>query len=166
MTRPPPPPPAPAVAPEPAPPPSVPPVPAPRGAAGLGRNERLVRPRRLLSQQVLADPRSLDTRAMLPRLAPEDIVEQLCGLEAMGQIHAWQARYEPDRVSAYATADTRYADRILRAEGAAFPQPAALEGALRMHDLDRPQAGDGLCLPGRRADPQARWQALGLPALH
>ncbi|QEL26704.1 DUF930 domain-containing protein [Bosea sp. F3-2] len=127
----------------------------------------MVRPRRLLSQQVLADPRSRDTLAMLPRLAPDERVEQLCGLEAMGQIHAWQHSYEPDRVSAYAMADTRYADRILRAEGAAFRSRRRWYG-LRFEctlsaDLKRVtafafQVGDPI--------PQARWQALGLPAVH
>ncbi|CAM5198601.1 hypothetical protein BTHI11S_04432 [Bosea thiooxidans] len=167
MTRPPPPPPAPAVAPEPAPPPSVPPVPAPAAPPVSAETSGLVRPRRLLSQQVLADPRSLDTRAMLPRLAPEERVEQLCGLEAMGQIHAWQARYEPDRVSAYATADTRYADRILRAEGAAFRSRRRWYG-LRFEctistDLKRVTA---FAFRVGEPIPQARWQALGLPALH
>lgn len=151
----------------PPPPPSVLPVPAPAAPPVSAETSGLVRPRRLLSQQVLADPRSRDTRAMLPRLAPEERVEQLCGLEAMGQIHAWQARYEPDRVSAYATADTRYADRILRAEGAAFRSRRRWYG-LRFEctisaDLKRVTA---FAFQVGEPIPQVRWQALGLPALH
>lgn len=147
----------------PVPSPALPPaeVPAPAEADGL------VRPRRLLSQQVLADPRSRDTLAMLPRLAPDERVEQLCGLEAMGQIHAWQQSYEPDRVSAYAMADTRYAGRVLRAEGATFRSRRRWYG-LRFEctisaDLKRVTA---FAFQVGEPIPPARWQALGLPAVH
>lgn len=172
MIRPPPPPPlAPpaesAPVPEPAPPPSVPTAPIPAQPPVSAEPDGLVRPRRLLSQQVLADPRSRETLAMLPRLAPDERVEQLCGLEAMGQIHAWQRSYEPDRVTAYATADIRYAGHILQAEGAAFRSRRRWYG-LRFEctisaDLKRVtafafQVGDPI--------PQARWQTLGLPAVH
>lgn len=149
--------------PPPVPLPALPPaeVPVPAEADGL------VRPRRLLSQQVLADPRSRDTLAMLPRLAPDERVEQLCGLEAMGQIHAWQQSYEPDRISAYATADTRYAGRVLRAEGAAFRSRRRWYG-LRFEctisaDLRRVTA---FAFQVGEPIPPARWQALGLPAVH
>jgi len=169
MTRPPPPAPAaaPTPVPEPAPPPSAPSIPAPAEPPVSAETDGLVRPRRLLSQQVLADPRSRDTLAMLPRLAPDERVEQLCGLEAMGQIHAWQSSYEPDRVSAYATADTRYAGHILRAEGAAFRSRRRWYG-LRFEctisaDLKRVTA---FAFQVGEPIPSARWQALGLPAVH
>lgn len=171
MMRPPPPPPAPPAEPapklQPAPQLPLPSAPAPAEPPVSAETDGLVRPRRLLSQQVLADPRSRETLALLPRLAPDERAEQLCGLEAMGQIHAWQRSYEPDRVSAYATADTRYAGHIMRAEGAAFRSRRRWYG-LRFEctispDLKRVtafafQVGDPI--------PQARWEALGLPAVH
>ena len=160
--------------PPPAPPPIIP-VPAPIERPPVEppptlvqpEADGLVRPRRLLSADVLANARSRDTLAMLPRLAPDERIEQLCGLEAMGQIHAWRQDFEPDRVSAYAMADIRLADHILRAEGAAFRSRRRWY-ALRFEctvsaDLKRVTAfafhvGDPI--------PSARWQALGLPAVH
>lgn len=149
----------------PTPPPAPVPTPAERPLSSA--TDALLRPRRLLSQQVLADPRSRDTLAMLPRLAPDERVEQLCGLEAMGQIHAWQSGFEPDRVSAYATADTRYAGHVLRAEGAAFRSRRRWYG-LRFEctisaDLKRVTA---FAFQVGEPIPQARWQALGLPVVH
>ncbi len=169
MLRPPAPPPAPANArafvPEPAPPPSAPSAAAPEEPS-VG-TDGLVRPRHLLSQQVLADPRSRETLAMLPRLAPEERAEQLCGLEAMGQIHAWQHGYEPDRVTAYAMADIRYAGHILRAEGAAFRSRRRWYG-LRFECTISPDLRRVTAFAFQVGDPipQARWQALGLPAMH
>ncbi|MGX5736836.1 DUF930 domain-containing protein [Bosea thiooxidans] len=154
--------------PQPVPPPAAaipqPPVerpPAPPDADGM------VRPKRMLSQQVLAHPLSRDTLAMLPRLAPEERVEQLCGLEAMSQIHAWQQAYEPDRVSAYATAGARLSGRELRAEGAAFRSRQRWYGlsftCTLSADLKRVTA-----FAFHVGEPIApsRWEGLGLPAVH
>ena len=167
--RPAPPPPSPVeVLPQPVPPPvaAIPPPPADPKPA-LPDADGMVRPRRMLSQQVLAHPLSRDTLAMLPRLAPDERIEQLCGLEAMGQIHAWQQSYEPDRVTAYATAGTRLAGRELRAEGAAFRSRQRWYGlsfnCTLSADLKRVTAfafhvGEPIAL--------SRWEALGLPAVH
>lgn len=148
-------------------PPTLPPVPAPAEAPPPAEPGGMVRPRRLLSQQVLADPRSRDTLAMLPRLAADERAEQLCGLEAMGQIHAWHSGYEPDRVSAYALAAVRQAGPILRAEGAAFRSQRRWYG-LRFEctisaDLKRVTA---FAFAVGEPIPPARWEALGLPAVH
>jgi len=153
--------------PQPAPPPAaaIPPPVAPQPA--LPGADGMVRPRRMLSQQVLAHPLSRDTLAMLPRLAPEERIEQLCGLEAMGQIHAWQQAYEPDRVSAYATAGTRLSGRELRAEGAAFRSRQRWYGlsftCTLSADLKRVTA-----FAFHVGEPIApsRWEGLGLPAVH
>ncbi len=104
---------------EPAPPVPAPAEPAPHADAPA-ETDGMVHPRRMLSQRVLTDPRSRGTLAMLPRLAPDERIEQLCGLEAMGQIHDWQKSFAPDRVTAYAMAETHLADHVLKADGAAF----------------------------------------------
>lgn len=155
------------IAPQPLPPPAaaIPPPAEPQPARPDA--DGMVRPRRMLSQQVLAHPLSRDTLAMLPRLAPEERIEQLCGLEAMGQIHAWQQSYEPDRVSAYATAGTRLSGRELRAEGAAFRSRQRWYGlsfnCTLSADLKRVTA-----FAFHVGEPIApsRWEGLGLPAVH
>lgn len=148
--------------PAPSPQPSVPsPQPAPVEADGM------IHPPRMLSQRVLADPRSRETVALLPRLAPDERVEQLCGLEAMGQIHDWQRSFEPDRVTAYALAGTKLSGRVLTAEGAAFRSGRRWYG-LRFActvsaDLKRVTA---FAFHVGEPIPRGRWEALGLPAVH
>lgn len=177
LTRPPPP---PAIAtPAPAPPvlPELPPKsnepapspqpPAPRPPPAPAEADGMIHPPRMLSQRVLADPRSRETVALLPRLAPEERVEQLCGLEAMGQIHDWQRDFEPDRVTAYALSGTRLSGRVLTAEGAAFRSRRRWYG-LRFActvsaDLKRVTA---FAFHVGEPIPQERWEALGLPAVH
>lgn len=157
-----------------APPPAAPPLstpepptPATPSPAPPVAADGMVHPPRMLSQRVLADPRSRDALAMLPRLAPDERVEQLCGLEAMGQIHDWQRHFEPDRVTAYALADTKRSGRILTAEGAAFRSKQhwyALRFACTVSpDLKRVTA---FAFRVGEPIPQDRWKALGLPAVH
>lgn len=149
---------------EPAPSPqSAAPSPQPRPVEADG----MIHPPRMLSQRVLADPRSRETVAMLPRLAPDERVEQLCGLEAMGQIHDWQREFEPDRVTAYALAGTKLSGRVLTAEGAAFRSRRRWYG-LRFActvstDLKRVTA---FAFHVGEPIPRERWEALGLPAIH
>ncbi len=142
-------------------PPIASPPPAPVEADGM------IHPPRMLSQRVLADPRSRETVALLPRLAPDESVEQLCGLEAMGQIHDWQRDFEPDRVTAYALASTKLSGRVLTAEGAAFRSKRRWYG-LRFActvspDLKRVTA---FAFHVGEPIPRERWEALGLPAVH
>lgn len=140
------------------------PVPAPPPPAAV---DGMVHPQRMLSQQVLADPRSREARAMLPRLAPDERIEQLCGLEAMGQIHDWQRSFEPDRVTAYAMADTKRAGQVLTAEGAAFRSKQHWY-ALRFACTISPDLKRVTAFAFRVGDPipQSRWEELGLPAVH
>ncbi|WP_306223570.1 DUF930 domain-containing protein [Bosea beijingensis] len=149
---------------EPAPSPQ-PPAPSPPKATVEA--DGMIHPPRMLSQRVLADPRSRETVALLPRLAPDERVEQLCGLEAMGQIHDWQRDFEPDRVTAYALASTKLSDRVLTAEGAAFRSKRHWYG-LRFSctvsaDLKRVTA---FAFHVGEPIPRERWEALGLPAVH
>jgi hypothetical protein len=81
---------------------------------------RQVKPLRMLSESILADDRSRQTREALSQLAEAEQVEQLCNLEAMAQVGASNSSLRPDRVIAYATADTRLNGTSFLAEGAAL----------------------------------------------
>ena len=91
----------------------VPPAPKPQPPA-------MIRPTQLLSARTLGDPRSREAKATLAQLAPDDRIEQLCDVEAMDQVHAWKADFQPDRLIAYAMAETRLSGGALQADGAAF----------------------------------------------
>lgn len=90
-----------------------------QAATGEGASAR-VKPRSMLSESVLADNGSSQTRKALSQLAPAEQVEQLCNLEAMAQVGAWSSSLLPDRVVAYATANTQFDGRSFLAEGAAL----------------------------------------------
>ncbi|QND54289.1 DUF930 domain-containing protein [Phyllobacterium sp. 628] len=74
----------------------------------------------MLSAGVLADPRSKQTREALPTLEIATRLEQICNLEAMAQVAKWDSNYKPDRVVAYAMADTKVKSGIISADGAAM----------------------------------------------
>ncbi|WP_235784237.1 DUF930 domain-containing protein [Brucella anthropi] len=80
----------------------------------------VVKPSRMLSEKVLDDPRSRNSRQELAMLRPADQIEQLCNLEAMAQVGAWSEEYQPDRVVAYAMADPKLSGNSFSAEGAAL----------------------------------------------
>jgi len=80
----------------------------------------MITARTLHSESVLDNPRSRGTREALKTLDASERIEQLCNLEAMSQIHAWKAEFEPDRVVAYAMAGTKLTKNALEADGAAF----------------------------------------------
>ncbi|MGN7773593.1 DUF930 domain-containing protein [Phyllobacterium sp. 22552] len=80
----------------------------------------MVKPSRMLSEKVLADPRSRKARRELAALAPGDQIEQLCNLEAMAQVGAWSKEFQPDRVIAYALANPNLTANAFLAEGAAL----------------------------------------------
>lgn len=80
----------------------------------------MVRPTRMLSAAALAEPRSRQAREMLPRLDVTERDVQLCNVEAMEQVRAWDPTIQPERIVAYATHDLVIAgDRVL-GNGAAF----------------------------------------------
>ena len=56
----------------------------------------------------------------MARLSQTDRIGQLCGLEAMAQVAAWKKTFKPDKVVAYAMADTKISGNTLLAEGAAL----------------------------------------------
>jgi Domain of Unknown Function (DUF930) len=80
----------------------------------------MFRATRMLSEQWLADPRSAEAKKTLPFLAADERMEQLCAIEAMAQINAWNSTFRPDRLVAYAMAETKVSRNALLADGAAF----------------------------------------------
>lgn len=124
----------------------------------------MVKASRMMATDVLAHPLSRQTREMLPLLAADERVEQLCGLEAMSQIQAWKSDFEPDRVTAYARAATKLAGRALIADGAAF------RSKRRWYDLRfrcefSPDQATIVAFEFRVGEPVPRgqWVKLGLP---
>jgi hypothetical protein len=84
------------------------------------RSGETIMAERFLSAAVLADPRSAEALAALPRLASDERVVQLCTVEALAQIAALDAEYEPDLLSAYSLDDIRLTATAIDAPGAAF----------------------------------------------
>ena len=75
---------------------------------------------KILSGTVLEDPRSRQARLALRQLSDFDRREQLCNLEAMEQVEAWNDDYKPERLVAYAMTDTLVSGNVVQADGAAF----------------------------------------------
>jgi hypothetical protein len=124
----------------------------------------MVKASRMMAAEALAHPLSRQTRETLPLLAADERAEQLCGLEAMSQIHAWKSDFEPDRVTAYARGATKLTGRILIAESAAF------RSKRRWYDLNfrcelSPDQAAVLAFAFRVGEPvpRSQWAKLGLP---
>lgn len=84
------------------------------------RDGAVVRARTMLAARALADPRSRDALDEWRKLYPDERIIQLCNLEAMEQVHAWQPSFEPDFVVAYAMGDIALTGFTLVADGAAL----------------------------------------------
>ncbi|WP_220227491.1 DUF930 domain-containing protein [Flavimaribacter sediminis] len=80
----------------------------------------MVRATQIFAGAVLATPEARQARMALPTLVDEDRKLQLCGLEAMEQIHVWDNTFQPERLVAYAMEDARVSGNSVIAEGAAF----------------------------------------------
>lgn len=127
----------------------------------------MIRASRLMAADALANPLSRQAREMLPLLAADERVEQLCGLEAMSQIHAWKGEFAPDRVTAYARSAVKLSGRTLQAEGAVF------RSGKRWYDLRfrcefSPDRGRVVAFEFRVGEPvpRALWRELNLPEIH
>lgn len=139
-------------------PPVLPPLPAPPA---------MVRARRLLSDEVLANTLSRGTREALRQLEEGERIEQLCNLEAMSQVHAWKAEYEPDRVVAYAMEDTKLSRKTMQADGAAFRSKRQWYRLRFTCELspDRAKVAGFAFMVGDPI-PRGEWRARNLPAEH
>lgn len=73
-----------------------------------------------LMAATLADPRSAKAAKAMKTLAASERIVQLCNIEAMEQVHVWNAAFKPDFLVAYATAETRQSGNRVEADGAAF----------------------------------------------
>jgi hypothetical protein len=140
------------------PPPLPPPLPAPPVT---------VRARRLLADDILSNPRSRGTRNALAQMDEAERIEQLCNLEAMGQIHAWKAEFEPDRVVAYAMGGTTLAKTVMQADAAVFRSKRQWYRLTFRCELtpDRKKI-DGFAFTVGDPVPRGEWRALDLPEVH
>lgn len=127
----------------------------------------MIRASRLMAADALANPLSRQACEMLPLLAADERVEQLCGLEAMNQIHAWKDEFQPDRVTAYARSEVKLSGRTMQAEGAVF------RSGRRWYDLRfrcefSPDRSRVVAFEFRVGEPVPRglWRQLNLPEVH
>lgn len=127
----------------------------------------MIRARQTLSSKILAEPSSRQAREALTQLDPSERIEQLCNLEAMSQIQAWKADFQPERVVAYAMADTRLAAGMLQADGAAFRSKQRwYRPRFRCETTpDRSKVAGFEFLVGA-AVPRSGWAAHNLPTTH
>lgn len=140
--------------------PATPPVPPPAEPPAM------ITARTLHSESVLANPRSRGAREALKTLEASERVEQLCNLEAMSQIHAWKAEFEPDRVVAYAMASTKLTKSALEAEGAAFRSRKQWYGLHFRCEMAANGKVAGFQFRVGEAIPRSEWAAHDLPPEH
>jgi hypothetical protein len=122
----------------------------------------LVRARKLLSQAALADPRSSAARRDLRTMAADERAVQLCGIEAMEQVHAANVAFVPEAVVAYATKSLAIRGGSIVADGAAFYSGGTwyrlrFECDVRSDDVVSFAYSVGEPIP------RASWEALSLP---
>lgn len=103
------------------PPPKAPPVaPPPPAPPTSVPPSGMVHPTQLLGASVLAEPASKEVRETLPLLGGDERKIQLCDIEALAQIHAADAKLDPDVLVAYAMADMDVGPAGVTADGGAF----------------------------------------------
>ena len=140
--------------------PATPPAPRPAEPPAM------ITARTLHSESVLANPRSRGTREALKTLEVSERIEQLCNLEAMSQIHAWKAEFEPDRIVAYAMAGTKLTKSALEAEGAAFRSRKQWYGLRFRCEMAANGKVAGFQFRVGEAIPRSEWAAHDLPPEH
>jgi len=140
--------------------PVIPPPPSPAEPPAM------ITARTLHSESVLANPRSRGAREALKTLEASERIEQLCNLEAMSQIHAWKAEFEPDRVVAFAMAGTKLTKSTLEAEGAAFRSRKQWYGLRFRCEMAANGKVAGFQFRVGEAIPRSEWAAHDLPPEH
>lgn len=140
--------------------PVAPPIPPPAEPSAM------ITARTLHSEAVLANPRSRGAREALKTLEASERIEQLCNLEAMSQIHAWKAQFEPDRVVAFAMAGTKLTKSTLEAEGAAFRSRKQWYGLRFRCEMAANGKVAGFQFHVGEAIPRSEWAAHDLPPEH
>lgn len=145
----------------------TPPSPSRARAARPADPPDMVRPSRMLSEQALDNARSRGLRRELARLGEEDRLAQLCDLEAMEQIHAWRADFQPDRLVDYASSDTSLEGAVFTASGGAFrSQRRWYEVSFRCELDPSLQKVVGFAFHVGAAIPREEWASYNLPTRH
>ena len=106
----------------------------------------------------------LDRDLSAPTLTGDERLQQLCDLEALSQLCAWNAMLRPDRLVAYAMGEARLAGDLLSADGAAFHNDAGWWRLRYRCGLtpDHLKVASFQFAVGD-AIPQSQWQAHSLP---
>jgi hypothetical protein len=145
----------------------TPPSPSRALAARPAAPPDMVRPSRMLSEQALDNARSRGLRRALARLGDQDRLAQLCDLEAMEQIHAWRADFQPDRLVDYASSDTSLEGVVFTARGGAFrSQRGWYEVSFRCELDPSLQKVVGFAFHVGAAIPREEWASYNLPTRH
>jgi len=127
--------------------------------------EDMVRPTTMLSSRSLAASRQ--ARLAMRTLASDTRVEQLCGLEAMEQVHAWQRDFQPDRIVVYAMGEPSLTGNRFEADGAAFRSRSLWYRIRFSCDLTTDHARVvGFAFAVGAPIPRDDWEEHGLPAVH
>lgn len=155
---------APAPAAEPLPADTPPPAAATPAKPAPPRDD-MIRPTTMLSARSLAASRQ--TRLALRTLAADTRIEQLCGLEAMEQVHAWRRDFQPDRIVVYAMGEPTMTGNLFEANGAAFRSHALWYAVKFSCELTADHARvAGFAFAVGEPVPRDRWEDHGLPAVH
>lgn len=152
--------------PQPAPIPAPPEKPVTPPAPPPAEPPAMITARTLHSESVLANPRSRGAREALKTLEASERIEQLCNLEAMSQIHAWKAEFEPDRVVAFAMGGTKLTKSALEAQGAAFRSRKQWYGLRFRCEMAANGKVAGFQFRVGEAIPRSEWAAHDLPPEH
>lgn len=127
----------------------------------------MIRPSVMLSGRNLALASSRQARLAMRTLSDDTRIEQLCGLEAMEQVHAWRREFQPDRLVAYAFGEPRSIAGGIAADGAAFRARSNWYRIRFRCELtpDRARVAAFAFVVGD-AVPREDWEEHGLPAVH
>lgn len=123
----------------------------------------MIQPSLMLSEAVLADPRSAKARRQMRVLTSDEKSIQLCNLEAMAQVRAWKHGSEPQSVVAYAYRDVRLSGGLVAASGGALFSAGEWFHLTYQCDVTDERVSGFLFKLGAPI-PRAQWEAHKLPA--
>lgn len=95
-------------------------TPTPAPPAPTEPTPKMTDARAFYAAAILAGAENRPARDALKSLSPEERDEQICDTEAMEQIRRADSKFRPDRLIAYALANTHVEEDRLHAAGAAF----------------------------------------------
>lgn len=143
------------------------PSPQPAARPSPPPQPEMIRPTTMLSARNLATPGSRQARLALRTLSDDTRIEQLCGLEAMEQVHAWRRDFLPDRLVAYAFGEPKPIADGIEADGAAFRSRSGWYRVRFRCELSPDRARvTGFAFAVGDAVPRDDWEEHGLPAVH